>query len=79
MGSTAETARGAWDRTWRNALDSAVSNGAKPDAEQTRRIEIFEMATKIIDTHLELLQKKDLRELSKVLGKRRRRRSGRWT
>ncbi|HEY1809114.1 MAG TPA: RNA polymerase sigma-54 factor [Acidobacteriaceae bacterium] len=47
----------------------ANSNGAKPDAEQTQRIEIFEMATKIIDAHMQLLQKRDPRELSRVLSK----------
>jgi len=44
-------------------------NGAKPDAEQAQRMEIFEMAAKIIDQHMLLLQKRDPRELSKVLGK----------
>ena len=44
-------------------------NGAKPDPEQAQRMEIFEMAAKIIDQHMLLLQKRDPRELSKVLGK----------
>ncbi|MGA7524492.1 MAG: RNA polymerase sigma-54 factor [Acidobacteriaceae bacterium] len=46
-----------------------ASNGSKPDAEQTQRMAIFEMAMKIIDTHMLLLQKRDPRELSKVLSK----------
>jgi RNA polymerase sigma-54 factor len=46
-----------------------AGNGAKPDAEQMQRMEIFEMATKIIDLHMQLLQKRDPRELSKVLSK----------
>jgi len=45
------------------------SNGSRPDAEQLQRMEIFEMASKIIDQHMLLLQKRDPRELSKVLGK----------
>ncbi|HZZ39472.1 MAG TPA: RNA polymerase sigma-54 factor [Acidobacteriaceae bacterium] len=44
-------------------------NGSKPHAEQAQRMEIFEMATKIIDAHMLLLQKRDPRELSKVLSK----------
>lgn len=44
-------------------------NGAKPESEQVQRMEIFEMASKIIDAHMLLLQKRDPRELSKVLGK----------
>ncbi|HEX3660821.1 MAG TPA: RNA polymerase sigma-54 factor [Acidobacteriaceae bacterium] len=47
----------------------ASGNGAKPDDAQVRRMEIFEMATKIIDLHMQLLQKRDPRELSKVLSK----------
>ncbi len=46
-----------------------AGNGARPDAEQAQRMEIFEMATKIIDAHMQLLQKRDPRELSKVLSK----------
>jgi RNA polymerase sigma-54 factor len=45
------------------------SNGSQPHAEQAQRMEIFEMATKIIDTHMLLLQKRDPRELSKVLSR----------
>jgi RNA polymerase sigma-54 factor len=45
------------------------SNGSKPETEQGQRMEIFEMASKIIDAHMLLLQKRDPRELSKVLGK----------
>ncbi|MFZ0631775.1 MAG: RNA polymerase sigma-54 factor [Acidobacteriaceae bacterium] len=51
------------------AHPAADGNGAKPDHEQAQRLEIFEMATKIIDTHMLLLQKRDPRELSRVLGK----------
>jgi RNA polymerase sigma-54 factor len=52
----------------------ASTNGteAKADSpahEEPSRLEIFELATKIIDTHMLLLQKRDPRELSKVVGK----------
>ncbi|MGC2639891.1 MAG: RNA polymerase sigma-54 factor [Acidobacteriaceae bacterium] len=47
--------------------DGMKANGAAP--EQTKRQEIFELASKIIDTHMLLLQKRDPRELSKVVGK----------
>ena len=46
-------------------------NGAKPDGahREPNRLQIFELAGKIIDAHMLLLQKRDPRELSKVLGK----------
>ena len=47
-------------------------NGAKPEAAPSgegKRLEIFELAKQIIDAHMLLLQKRDPRELSKVLGK----------
>jgi RNA polymerase sigma-54 factor len=47
-------------------------NGAKPEtahAEEPTRLQIFELAKQIIDTHMLLLQKRDPRELSKVVGK----------
>jgi RNA polymerase sigma-54 factor len=47
-------------------------DGAAPDAapvEEVSRLEIFELATKIIDAHMLLLQKRDPRELSKVVSK----------
>jgi RNA polymerase sigma-54 factor len=57
----------------------ASTNGTAPKAEAAKadsavheepsRMEIFELATKIIDTHMLLLQKRDPRELSKVVGK----------
>jgi RNA polymerase sigma-54 factor len=52
----------------------ATANGAspKPEAahpEQNSRLQIFELAKQIIDTHMLLLQKRDPRELSKVVGK----------
>jgi RNA polymerase sigma-54 factor len=48
---------------------AANGNGAEhgPDGD---RMELFETATKIIDVHMLLLQKRDPRELSKVVGKR---------
>ncbi|HKR26004.1 MAG TPA: RNA polymerase sigma-54 factor [Acidobacteriaceae bacterium] len=58
-----------------NGLDPAASlngngaraNGAKP--EEPSRLDIFELAGKIIDAHMQLLQKRDPRELSKALGR----------
>jgi RNA polymerase sigma-54 factor len=52
----------------------ATANGAspKPEAahpEPNSRLQIFELAKQIIDTHMLLLQKRDPRELSKVVGK----------
>ena len=50
----------------------ANGNGTKPDAapaDETSRLVIFELARQIIDAHMLLLQKRDPRELSKVLGK----------
>jgi RNA polymerase sigma-54 factor len=47
-------------------------NGARPEPahhEEGSRLEIFELARQIIDTHMLLLQKRDPRELSKVVGK----------
>jgi RNA polymerase sigma-54 factor len=47
-------------------------NAAKPEgphSEETSRLLIFELAKQIIDTHMLLLQKRDPRELSKVVGK----------
>ncbi len=47
-------------------------NGTKTDpaiSEEVKRLEVFEMARQIIDAHMLLLQKRDPRELSKVLGK----------
>jgi RNA polymerase sigma-54 factor len=47
-------------------------NGAKPEpvaSAETQRLEIFEQAKQIVDTHMLLLQKRDPRELAKVLGK----------
>lgn len=48
--------------------ESANGNGAAHDAD-AGRLELFELATKIIDAHMLLLQKRDPRELSKVVGK----------
>ncbi|HEX4039667.1 MAG TPA: RNA polymerase sigma-54 factor [Acidobacteriaceae bacterium] len=42
--------------------------GAEKPAEKSR-LEIFEVASRIIDAHMLLLQKRDPRELSKVVGK----------
>ena len=48
-------------------------NGAKPEpaphTDETSRLLIFELAKQIIDTHMLLLQKRDPRELSKVVGR----------
>jgi RNA polymerase sigma-54 factor len=47
-------------------------NGAKPEgpqSEENSRLLIFELARQIIDTHMLLLQKRDPRELSKVVAK----------
>jgi RNA polymerase sigma-54 factor len=48
------------------------SNGTKPEgpqSEENSRLLIFELARQIIDTHMLLLQKRDPRELSKVVSK----------
>ncbi|MGC2621274.1 MAG: RNA polymerase sigma-54 factor [Acidobacteriaceae bacterium] len=58
-------------------LPATNGNGAKSGApkadeaphEDHSRFEIFELATRIIDTHMLLLQKRDPRELSKAVGK----------
>lgn len=50
----------------------ARAEGARPEgphSEETSRLQIFELAKQIIDTHMLLLQKRDPRELSKVVGK----------
>ena len=52
-------------------------NGAKPDepkpesatTEEAGRLAIFDLASKIIDAHMLLLQRRDPRELSKVVGR----------
>jgi len=54
------------------SLPSSEANSAarpRPVNAADSRIEIFEVATCIIDKHLSLLQKRDPRELSKALGK----------
>ncbi len=61
------------------AAANAPTNGtgphgasAKPEADQpeeSSRLQIFELARQIIDSHMLLLQKRDPRELSKVVGK----------
>jgi RNA polymerase sigma-54 factor len=55
-------------------IANATANGTspKPEAahpEQNTQLQIFELAKQIIDTHMLLLQKRDPRELSKVVGK----------
>ena len=52
----------------------AATNGNGAVAESTlsedvKRLQVFEMARQIVDTHMLLLQKRDPRELAKVLGK----------
>jgi len=50
----------------------AHGTSAKPEAaqsEESSRLQIFELARQIIDAHMLLLQKRDPRELSRVLGK----------
>ncbi len=49
-----------------NGHAAKAENGASEDV---TKLEIFEIATKIIDTHMLLLQKRDPRELSKAVGK----------
>jgi RNA polymerase sigma-54 factor len=52
--------------------DSTNGHAANPDSaaqKEPNRLQIFELAGKIIDAHMLLLQKRDPRELSKVLGK----------
>jgi RNA polymerase sigma-54 factor len=62
--------------------DGAGPDGAKPDGaradgakangaahEEPSRLEVFELAARIIDTHMLLLQKRDPRELSKAVGR----------
>ncbi len=55
------------------AKAAAHSNGATsepaPHSDDASRMLIFELATQIIDTHMLLLQKRDPRELSKVIGR----------
>ncbi|HVT95933.1 MAG TPA: RNA polymerase sigma-54 factor [Acidobacteriaceae bacterium] len=51
---------------------AASGNGTNPQPaapDDVSRLEIFEIARQIIDAHMQLLQKRDPRELSKVLGK----------
>ena len=57
------------DSTNGNGLHPANGNGAKPAGEEPHRLEIFALATKIIDGQLQLLQKRDPRELSKALSR----------
>ncbi|HLJ77417.1 MAG TPA: RNA polymerase sigma-54 factor [Acidobacteriaceae bacterium] len=57
-----------------NGVDAAASmngNGTRPaaTAEEPSRLAIFELAAKIIDIHMQLLQKRDPRELSKAVGR----------
>jgi len=52
------------------AVAPANGNGAKPaSAEESERLCTFDVAAKIIDGQLQLLQKRDPRELSKAVGK----------
>lgn len=67
--STNGTAFNGTHATEPGAHPASGSNGLKPHAEQAQRMEIFEIATKIIDTHMLLLQKRDPRELSKAVSK----------
>ncbi|MGB6131076.1 MAG: RNA polymerase sigma-54 factor [Acidobacteriaceae bacterium] len=46
-----------------------AAKGESPASEEATKLEIFEVATKIIDVHMLLLQKRDPRELSKAVGK----------
>jgi RNA polymerase sigma-54 factor len=53
-------------------VDGAKPEPAKVDEvthEESSRLVIFELASRIIDTHMLLLQKRDPRELSKAVGK----------
>jgi RNA polymerase sigma-54 factor len=54
------------------ALHATNGNGAKaegPQSEETSRLELFDLASRIIDQHMLLLQKRDPRELSKVVSR----------
>ena len=60
------------DEAASHAAQESNHGNSKADAvtqEQASRLEIFEIAGKIIDTHMLLLQKRDPRELSKAVGK----------
>jgi RNA polymerase sigma-54 factor len=49
---------------------SPLGNGHRPEtSEGAGRLEIFDLATRIIDVHMLLLQKRDPRELSRAVGK----------
>jgi len=60
------TGNGALPAIPGNGHGAASDGGA---LKEPSRLQIFELAGKIIDTHMLLLQKRDPRELSKVLGK----------
>ncbi len=47
----------------------AHTNGFAKDAKGAERVNVFETARCIVDKHLSLLQRRDLRELSKALGR----------
>jgi RNA polymerase sigma-54 factor len=47
----------------------AEAKAAEAAGEQKSRLEIFQVASRIIDSHMLLLQKRDPRELSKAVGK----------
>ncbi len=51
------------------AISSADENRASESRAQDSRLEIFDIAACIIDKHLQLLQKRDPRELSRAVGK----------
>jgi RNA polymerase sigma-54 factor len=58
---------GAVEEAYGKAVDGIASKPPSPAEVESRR-EIFARATRIVESHLPLLQKRDLRELAKVIG-----------
>jgi RNA polymerase sigma-54 factor len=52
-----------------DGVPEVASNGNGAAHAEPTRLVIFELAARIIDTHMQLLQKRDPRELSKAVGK----------
>jgi RNA polymerase sigma-54 factor len=62
-------AAGAESHPAGNGAAAEAPNGAAAKAEEPSRGELFELAAKIIDVHMLLLQKRDPRELAKAVGR----------
>ena len=58
---------GAFEEAYGKAVDGIASKPPSPADVESRR-QIFARATRIVESHLPLLQKRDLRELAKVIG-----------